>query len=112
MWFAIFLTLTASAAISVGKVCTKSLHTALQSEDKGNSDLVLCQVLQKDATRNLPRFSLRLKVVKEHLHSRAWVLGLSLDLGGAILMVAAYALAPVSKLLRPVRSLRLYSTGC
>ena len=52
-------------------------------------------MLQKDATRTLPRFSLRLKVVTEHLHNKAWLVGLSLDLGGALFMVAAYALAPV-----------------
>ena len=52
-------------------------------------------MLQKDATRTLSRFSLRLKVVKEHLNSRAWVTGLALDLGGALLMVVSYALAPV-----------------
>lgn len=56
---------------------------------------MLLQVLQKDATRTLSRFSLRLKVVKEHLNSRAWVSGLVLDLGGALLMVVSYALAPV-----------------
>ena len=53
------------------------------------------QVLQKEATRTLSRFSLRPKVVREHLHSRPWVAGLALDLGGALLMVASYAMAPV-----------------
>ena len=53
-------------------------------------------MLQKEATRTLSRFSLRLSVVREHLHSRAWVTGLALDLGGALLMVASYAMAPVS----------------
>ena len=58
--------------------------------------VLLVQVLQKDATRQLPRFAFHAKTAQQYLASRAWMLGLGLDVAGALLMIAAYAMAPVS----------------
>ncbi len=45
--------------------------------------------------RSLPRFSLDPGITRQYLRSRAWLAGLASDLGGALLMVAAFSLAPV-----------------
>ena len=71
MWLAVLLTVLASTGNNVGKA------------------------LQKQATRVLPRFSLDPKIVQQYLRSRQWLLGLAADLGGALLMIAAFSLAPV-----------------
>lgn len=50
---------------------------------------------QKEATRSLPRFGLQGDVLRQYAASRMWVAGLGADMGGALLMIAAFALAPV-----------------
>lgn len=72
MWTAICLTLLASSLNNIGKA------------------------LQKEATGSLPRFSLSVGTVSQYLRSRTWLIGLAADVGGAVLMLAALALAPVS----------------
>lgn len=48
-------------------------------------------------TRHLPRFSASdAKILTQYLHSRLWLTGLGADLGGAVLQIAAFAMAPVS----------------
>lgn len=72
IWLAILITVVSSTACSVGKA------------------------LQKEATRHLPRFSAGdRKILAQYLHSRLWVSGLAADVGGAVLQIAAFALAPV-----------------
>lgn len=71
MWLAILVTLVAATGNNVGKA------------------------LQKDATRTLPRFSLEPQILLEYLRSRQWLTGVAADLSGALLMIAAFALAPV-----------------
>eukprot|EP00891_Asterochloris_glomerata_P007554 jgi/Astpho2/7554/Aster-02461 len=70
MWKAICLTLLASSLNNIGKA------------------------LQKEATGSLPRFSLSVGTVSQYLRSRTWLIGLAADVGGAVLMLAALALAP------------------
>ncbi|KAK9791155.1 hypothetical protein WJX73_006607 [Symbiochloris irregularis] len=82
LWSAIGVTFLASTGNNVGKV------------------------LQKDATRHLPRFAFHAKTAQQYLASRAWMLGLGLDVAGALLMIAAYAMAPVS-IVQPVSGLGL-----
>ena len=82
MWLAILVTVVASTGNNVGKA------------------------LQKDATRGLPRFSLESKIFLQYLRSRQWLAGLAADLAGALLMIAAFALAPVS-VVQPVSSIGL-----
>lgn len=73
IWLAIAITVVSSTSCSVGKA------------------------LQKEATRHLPRFSASdRKVVSQYLHSRVWLMGLAADVGGAVLQIAAFAMAPVS----------------
>lgn len=56
------------------------------------------KAMQKQGTRSLPRLRLLdRRVVGEYLRCRAWVAGISLDVAGALLMVAAVAQAPVRK---------------
>lgn len=43
----------------------------------------------------MPRFSLQGDVWRQYIASRSWLAGLGADLGGALLMIAAFALAPV-----------------
>lgn len=71
MWLAIIVTVLASAGNNVGKA------------------------LQKEATRQLPRLSLEPKILLQYVRSRQYLIGLGADLGGALLMIAAFALAPV-----------------
>ena len=72
MWLAILVTVIASAGNNVGKA------------------------LQKEATRQLPRFSIDRKILLQYARSRQYLVGLAADLGGAVLMIAAFALAPVN----------------
>lgn len=72
MWLAILVTIIASAGNNVGKA------------------------LQKEATRQLPRFSIDRKILLQYARSRQYLIGLAADLGGAVLMIAAFALAPVN----------------
>jgi hypothetical protein len=74
VWLAIMITVVSSTSCSVGKA------------------------LQKEATRGLPRFiASDRKVVAQYLRSRLWLTGLAADVGGAVLQIAAFALAPVSR---------------
>lgn len=66
------------------------------------------KALQKQATMNLPRFSLDSEVLHRYMGSTQWLLGMVADLGGGLLMIAAFALAPVS-LVQPVSSIGLVS---
>ena len=71
-WLAILITIVSSTSCSVGKA------------------------LQKEATRHLPRFAPSdPKILSQYLQSRLWVTGLAADLGGAVMQIAAFALAPV-----------------
>ena len=65
-------------------------------------------LLQKEATGSLPRFSLDTNILRQYFRSRRWLAGLAADLGGALLMIAAFALAPVS-LVQPVSGVGLVS---
>lgn len=56
----------------------------------------LGKVCQKRGTENLPVLEMKAEVVKLYLRSPWWLAGLLLDVGGAILTLAALALAPVS----------------
>ena len=78
MWLAIVVTIVASAGNNVGKA------------------------IQKEATRQLPRFSIEHKILLQYARSRQYMVGLAADLGGALLMIAAFALAPVSAPMSPV----------
>ncbi|KAL4440316.1 hypothetical protein ABPG75_003317 [Micractinium tetrahymenae] len=83
IWLAILITMVSSTSCSVGKV------------------------LQKEATRHLPRFSAGdRKILAQYLNSRQWLTGLGADLGGAVLQIAAFALAPVS-IVQPVSGVGL-----
>lgn len=54
------------------------------------------KALQKEATRHLPRFSAGdSKILAQYLQSRLWLTGLAADVGGAVLQIAAFAMAPV-----------------
>lgn len=80
---AILLTVVASTACSIGKA------------------------LQKEATSNLPKFSLdNEKVIQQYRQSGAWLIGVALDVGGGIVQTVAFAMAPVS-LLQPVSGIGL-----
>jgi hypothetical protein len=73
IWAAIIITVISSTSCSVGKA------------------------LQKEATRHLPRFSAGdRKILAQYLQSRLWLTGLAADLGGAVMQIAAFAMAPVS----------------
>ena len=54
------------------------------------------KVLQKQATKGLPKFSVKQEVLKQYLTSKTWLTGVAADVAGAVLMVVAMALAPVS----------------
>ncbi|KAL6755581.1 hypothetical protein V8C86DRAFT_1790614 [Haematococcus lacustris] len=79
MWLPIFITVLASSANNIGK---------------------------KQATRTLPKLTLRPEVLRLYLASSTWVLGTGLDLLGAVLMIAAFAQAPVS-VVQPVSAVGL-----
>lgn len=77
MWESIFLTLAATAGNNIGKV------------------------LQKKGTLILPPLSFKLKVIKAYASNKTWFLGFLMDIFGAILMLRALSLAPVS-VIQPV----------
>ncbi|KAI3979308.1 hypothetical protein MKX01_020516 [Papaver californicum] len=77
MWEPICLTLAATAGNNIGKV------------------------LQKKGTIILPPLSLKLKVVKAYAFNKAWIIGFLMDIFGALLMLRALSLAPVS-VIQPV----------
>ncbi|KAK4783067.1 hypothetical protein SAY86_007441 [Trapa natans] len=77
MWESIVLTLAATAGNNIGKV------------------------LQKKGTMILPPLSFKLKIVKTYAMNRTWAIGFMMDIGGAILMLRALSLAPVS-VIQPV----------
>jgi drug/metabolite transporter (DMT)-like permease len=82
-FLAILITIVASTSCSVGKA------------------------LQKEATRHLPRFSgTDWKILQQYLQSRLWLSGLGADLGGGVLQVFAFAMAPVS-VVQPVSGIGL-----
>ncbi len=71
MWMPILITVLAAAGNNIGKV------------------------LQKQATRTLPRLVLQGPVLAQYLGSTTWLVGMGADLGGALLMIVAFANAPV-----------------
>nr|XP_016434601.1 PREDICTED: probable magnesium transporter NIPA9 isoform X2 [Nicotiana tabacum] len=77
MWESICLTVAATAGNNIGKV------------------------LQKKGTLILPPLSFKLKVIKAYAFNKAWIIGLLMDLFGAVLMLRALSLAPVS-VIQPV----------
>ncbi|KAH0936790.1 hypothetical protein HID58_004251 [Brassica napus] len=72
MWESICLTLAATAGNNIGKV------------------------LQKKGTIILPPLSLKLKVIRAYAGNKPWALGFLMDIFGALLMLRALSLAPVS----------------
>lgn len=108
LWSAIGVTFLASTGNNVGKVSfyqdlLNFVFVAAVLPSRSDAELLnvmlfMMQVLQKDATRHLPRFAFHAKTAQQYLASRAWMLGLGLDVAGALLMIAAYAMAPVSML--------------
>lgn len=82
LWLAILITVVASTANSVGKA------------------------LQKEATKNLPKFTLEEKILRQYIQDRIWLIGLASDLAGGIIQIAAFALAPVS-IVQPVSGVGL-----
>ncbi|ESQ41169.1 hypothetical protein EUTSA_v10014010mg [Eutrema salsugineum] len=72
MWESICLTLLATAGNNIGKV------------------------LQKKGTIILPPLSLKLKVIRAYAENKPWALGFLMDIFGALLMLRALSLAPVS----------------
>ncbi|GLT85566.1 hypothetical protein SLE2022_037530 [Rubroshorea leprosula] len=77
MWESICLTLAATAGNNIGKV------------------------LQKKGTVILPPLSFKLKVIRAYAVNKAWAIGFLMDIFGAILMLKALSLAPVS-VIQPV----------
>nr|XP_034890924.1 probable magnesium transporter NIPA9 isoform X2 [Populus alba] len=77
MWESIFLTLAATAGSNIGKV------------------------LQKKGTVILPPLSFKLKVIRAYAANVAWIIGFLMDIIGALLMLKALSLAPVS-VIQPV----------
>ncbi|KAK6927263.1 hypothetical protein RJ641_005854 [Dillenia turbinata] len=77
MWESICLTLAATAGNNIGKV------------------------LQKKGTIILPPLSFKLKVIRAYAFNKAWTIGFLMDIFGALLMLRAISLAPVS-VIQPV----------
>uniref|UniRef100_A0A5B6YL22 Probable magnesium transporter n=1 Tax=Davidia involucrata TaxID=16924 RepID=A0A5B6YL22_DAVIN len=77
MWESIFLTIAATAGNNIGKV------------------------LQKKGTVILPPLSFKLKVIRAYAFNKTWVVGFLMDIFGAVLMLRALSLAPVS-VIQPV----------
>lgn len=72
MWLAILITVVAAAGNNIGKA------------------------LQKQATKSLPHLTFKREVLDKYLRSHVWLAGMAADLAGALLMIAAFSLAPVS----------------
>ncbi|OIV97692.1 hypothetical protein TanjilG_12449 [Lupinus angustifolius] len=72
MWESIVLTVIATAGNNIGKV------------------------LQKKGTIILPPLSFKLKVIRAYALNKPWMIGFLMDIVGALLMLRALALAPVS----------------
>ncbi|KAJ0985473.1 hypothetical protein J5N97_003829 [Dioscorea zingiberensis] len=77
MWESICLTLIATAGNNIGKV------------------------LQKKGTVILPPLSFKLKVIQAYAFNKLWIVGFLMDIAGALLMLRALSLAPVS-VIQPV----------
>ncbi|XP_020224680.1 probable magnesium transporter NIPA9 isoform X1 [Cajanus cajan] len=77
MWESILLTVAATAGNNIGKI------------------------LQKKGTIILPPLSLKLKVIRAYVLNKTWVIGFLMDISGALLMLRALSLAPVS-VIQPV----------
>ena len=77
MWESIVLTVVATAGNNVGKI------------------------LQKKGTLILPPLSFKLKVIKAYASNKTWLIGFLMDIIGALLMLRALSLAPVS-VIQPV----------
>ncbi|MED6219746.1 hypothetical protein PIB30_038575 [Stylosanthes scabra] len=77
MWESILLTVVATAGNNIGKI------------------------LQKKGTLILPPLSFKLKVIKAYASNKTWLIGFLMDIIGALLMLRALALAPVS-VIQPV----------
>ncbi|XP_031102210.1 probable magnesium transporter NIPA9 [Ipomoea triloba] len=77
MWESICLTVAATAGNNIGKV------------------------LQKKGTIILPPLSFKLKVIRAYAFNKVWVIGFLMDIFGALLMLRALSLAPVS-VIQPV----------
>jgi len=122
MWFAIALTVIASTGNNIGKALqvSRRVHVtcswplgqlwqlAVHQHKCASCIRLVARVCQKEATGSLPRFSLDLNILRQYCRSRQWLAGLGADLGGALFMVAAFALAPVS-LVQPVSGVGLVS---
>ncbi|XP_027330785.1 probable magnesium transporter NIPA9 isoform X1 [Abrus precatorius] len=77
MWESIVLTVAATAGNNIGKI------------------------LQKKGTIILPPLSFKLKVIRAYALNKTWVIGFLMDMFGALLMLRALSLAPVS-VIQPV----------
>ncbi|XP_027354348.1 probable magnesium transporter NIPA9 isoform X3 [Abrus precatorius] len=77
MWESIVLTVVATAGNNIGKI------------------------LQKKGTLILPPLSFKFKVIRAYAFNKSWVIGFLMDIFGALLMLRALALAPVS-VIQPV----------
>ncbi|KAG6591472.1 probable magnesium transporter NIPA9 [Cucurbita pepo subsp. pepo] len=77
MWEPICLTLAAAAGNNIGKI------------------------IQKKGTVILPPLSFKLKVIRAYAFNKTWIIGFLMDIFGAVLMLRALSLAPVS-IIQPV----------
>lgn len=77
MWESVLLTLAAAAGNNIGKV------------------------FQKKGTLILPPLSFKIKVIRAYAFNKAWITGFMMDIFGAMLMLRALSLAPVS-VIQPV----------
>ncbi|XP_047172335.1 probable magnesium transporter NIPA9 [Vigna umbellata] len=77
MWESIVLTVVATAGNNIGKI------------------------LQKKGTVILPPLSFKFKVIRAYALNKTWLIGFLMDIFGALLMLRALALAPVS-VIQPV----------
>lgn len=59
------------------------------------------KVLQKAATKSLPRLQADVDVLRQYLACRLWVTGAALDVLGGFIIVVALAMAPIA-VLQPV----------